>query len=138
MAELAGAGLSKDDTLSLTFAGLEEMAEINSGFVGHKGPTDVICFDYRQSKAAPEDFAFDDPDQVAVDIVICPEVALREAKRRKLPYSREVVLYLTHGLLHASGEDDLSPAPKRRMRRRESQVIAELQKEFMFYEVFPS
>lgn len=140
-AELAGSGLSKGDCLSLTFAGLEEMAQINSGFVGHEGPTDVICFDYRESKALDGAGLPDCAEifeQAAVDIAICPEVALREAKKRNLPYSREIVLYLVHGLLHAAGEDDLSPAPKRRMRRLESKVIAELQKEFMFSDVFPS
>ena len=83
------------------------MAEINEAFVGHSGPTDVICFDYRESKSAlPDDSA---EEAVDVEIIICPAVARREAEKRSLPYAREVVLYLAHGLLHASGEDDLKP-----------------------------
>ena len=136
--ELAGSGLGQDDTLSLTFVGAAEMARINSDFVGHEGPTDVICFDYRQSKASPEEFFDEESEQVAVDLAICPEVALKEAAKRSLPYGREVVLYMVHGLLHAAGEDDLSPLPRCRMRRLERKLIAQLQKEFIFSDVFPS
>jgi rRNA maturation RNase YbeY len=134
-AELAGTGLD-EATLSLNFVGLKEMARINSSFVGHEGPTDVICFDYRESKASPG--AFEDEDDIAVELFLCPEVALREAEKRNLPYSRELTLYLVHGLLHAAGEDDLSPLPKRRMRRLERKIIADLQKAFMLSEVFSS
>jgi len=110
------------------------MASINSSFVGHEGPTDVICFDYRESGAgaAPED------GEPSVDIVICPEVALREARKRGLPYQRELVLYIVHGLLHAAGEDDLSPAPRRRMRLLERKTVADLEKKLIFSTVFPS
>ena len=48
-----------------------------------------------------------------------------------------MVLYLVHGLLHSAGEDDLSPGPRRRMRRREREVLAGLEKEFDFAAVFP-
>ncbi len=132
-AELAGSGLGPEDCLGLTFVGLEEMAQVNSSFVGHEGPTDVICFDYRQG-AGQEPCG----DDLSVDIVICPEVALREALKRRLPYARELVLYMVHGLLHAAGEDDLSPVPRKRMRRLEREIVADLKKKFIFSMVFPS
>jgi probable rRNA maturation factor len=117
------------------------MAEVNSSFVGHEGPTDVICFDYREAEAAqPQEAPFqsgDDEASVAVDLMICPEVAEAEAAKRGLPYAREVTLYLVHGLLHAAGEDDLSPLPRRRMRRLERKLIAELENEFILSDVFP-
>ena len=72
-----------------------------------------------------------------VEIIVCPEVARREAEKRSLPYSREVVLYLVHGLLHASGEDDLKPELKRKMRRREHKTMNELEKLFTFSDIFP-
>lgn len=111
------------------------MAEINEAFVGHQGPTDVICFDYRESKSELPDEK--DEDSVEVEIIVCPEVARREAEKRSLPYSREVVLYLVHGLLHASGEDDLKPELKRKMRRREHKTMNELEKLFTFSDIFP-
>ena len=96
------------------------MARANAEFVGHEGTTDVITFSY-----------FD-------ELIICIDAALREgAAREDSSYSREMVLYLVHGLLHSAGEDDLSPGPRRRMRRREREVLAGLEKEFDFAAVFP-
>ncbi len=108
------------------------MAQANEEFVGHEGTTDVITFSY-----------FDDPDslfpgEAAVELIICVDAALREgASRSDSSYSREMVLYLVHGLLHSAGEDDLSPGPRRRMRRREREVLAVLETEFDFAAVFP-
>ena len=106
-AGITGSGIANE--LSLNFVGAKEMAEINEAFVGHQGPTDVICFDYRESKSELPDEK--DENSVEVEIIVCPEVARREAEKRSLPYSREVVLYLVHGLLHASGEDICSYSP---------------------------
>lgn len=132
-AVITGSGIANE--LSLNFVGAKEMAEINEAFVGHQGPTDVICFDYRESKSELPDEK--DEDSVEVEIIVCPEVARREAEKRSLPYSREVVLYLVHGLLHASGEDDLKPELKRKMRCREHKTMNELEKLFTFSDIFP-
>ena len=109
------------------------MTLANREYVGHEGTTDVITFSY-----------FDDPDslfpgEAAVELVICIDAALREgAAREDSCYSREMALYLVHGLLHSAGEDDLSPGPRRRMRRREREVLSALEKEFDFAAVFPA
>ncbi len=71
-----------------------------------------------------------------MEVYVCPDVARREAEKRGLPYSHEVTLYMSHGLLHAAGEDDLVPEKKRRMRRREKQVLAALEKDFNFERIF--
>lgn len=108
------------------------MARANAAFVGHEGTTDVITFSY-----------FDDPDslfpgEAAVELLLCIDAARREgAARTDSSYPREMVLYLVHGLLHSAGEDDLSPAARRRMRRREKELLSGLEKEFDFAEVFP-
>ena len=113
-AELAGLPADFDWDLDIRFVGDRTMAQANAEFVGHEGTTDVITFSY-----------FDDPGslfpgEAAVELLICLDAARREGeKRADSSYSREVVLYIVHGLLHSAGEDDLSPAPRRRMRRRE-------------------
>ena len=112
------------------------MAEINEAYVGHTGPTDVICFDYRQSRAELPDTG-DAGSDVEVEIIICPAVAAREAAKRSLPYSREIVLYLVHGLLHAAGQDDLKPELKRTMRRKEAAALRKLAERFELDRLFP-
>ncbi len=127
------AGLPEETDLSLVFLPDRAMAELNESSLNHQGPTDVICFDLRASEPRmPKGEEFD----ADVEIYVCPDVARREAEKRALPYAREVVLYVVHGLLHAAGEDDLVPAKKRRMRRREKQLLAILEKEFQFESVF--
>lgn len=143
------------------------MEEVNRDFLAHKGDTDVICFDYRhcegtcwpaeeekKEEAAPgrktdgttvpgdgrkeeERKEEGEEEEVLVDLLLCPAVAEREAARRSLPYSRELALYLVHGLLHAGGYDDLRPELKRNMRRAEKRVMNTLEEEFSFSTVFP-
>ena len=133
-AETAGSGIR--GVLSLSWVSEKEMAEINQDYVGHTGSTDVICFDYRQSGAEmPE--TEDEEGNVDVEIIVCPAVAAREAAKRALPYSREIALYLVHGLLHAAGQDDLQPEKKRIMRRREASALGKLEKKFNLATLFP-
>lgn len=121
-----------DWELDVRFVGDRAMTRANREYVGHEGTTDVITFSY-----------FDDPaslfpGEAAVELIICIDAALREgAAREDSGYSREMALYLVHGLLHCAGEDDLSPGPRRRMRRREREVLTALEKEFDFAAVFP-
>ena len=133
-AEITGSGIR--GLLSFSAVSEKEMSEINEAYVGHTGPTDVICFDYRQSRAELPDTG-DDTQDVEVEIVICPAVAAREAAKRSLPYSREVVLYLVHGLLHAAGQDDLKPELKRIMRRKEAAALRKLSERFDLDRFFP-
>ena len=133
-AEISGSGIR--GLLSFSAVSEKEMAEINEAYVGHTGPTDVICFDYRQSRTELPDTGEDETD-VEVEIVVCPGVAAREAAKRSLPYSREVVLYLVHGLLHAAGQDDLKPELKRIMRRKEAKVLRKLSERFELDRIFP-
>lgn len=129
---LAGLPDDFDWELDVRFVGDRAMTVANREYVGHEGTTDVITFSY-----------FDDPDslfpgEAAVELIICIDAALREgAAREDSCYSREMALYLVHGLLHSAGEDDLSPGPRRRMRRREREVLAELETEFEFAAIFP-
>jgi len=139
-AEIAGSGIGEKEVLSVSFLSSEKMAEVNMDYLTHKGDTDVICFDYRQSKEdsyAPETMEEDCDETVAVELLICPAAALREAEKRGLPFSRELTLYVCHGLLHAAGFDDLKPELKRRMRAAERRVMSALEKEFTFSKVFP-
>ncbi len=121
-----------DWTLSLVFLGDPAMARANREILEHEGTTDVITMSY-----------LDDPEscfdgEVALEALIAPEVAQREgARRRNSSYAREMVLYIVHALLHAAGEDDLEPEPRRRMRRREREVMRRLEGDFDFAAIFP-
>jgi probable rRNA maturation factor len=117
--------------VNIAFVADRTMARVNSDYVGHEGTTDVITFNYLES----DEPLFD--GDVAVDLFICADVAEREgAARADSSYARELALYIVHGLLHAAGEDDLDPVSRKRMRRREREVMKVLGKEFNFNDIF--
>jgi len=104
------------------------MAELNEAFLNHHGPTDVLTFDLRdnaQSGARPGDDV-----QVIAEIDVCPAVAVDYATAHGGSPSRELVLYIVHGMLHLSGEDDQSPAARRAMRAAEKRVMDALTQRF--------
>lgn len=115
----------------VTFTNDRSMKKYNAELVGHSGSTDVITFAYLES----EETFF--PGEVGVELIINPDAAAREGEKRGTGYSRELALYLVHGLLHAAGEDDLDPDARRRMRRREREVMTALERRFDFAELFP-
>jgi probable rRNA maturation factor len=131
-AALSGLDTSKDWTASLMFVGDEAMSGINRNFLQHEGTTDVITFSYFEDGDV-------EPGSAGVDLVVCGDVACREgASRKDSSYAEEMTLYIVHGFLHASGEDDLEPSSGKRMRRREKEVMAALRREFSLEEIFPS
>jgi len=80
--------------VSVTFLGRDAMRRLNAGHTGHDRPTDVLSF------ALPQ------PDGTLVgDLYVCPWVAAREARARRIPLRQEIVRLLVHGTLHALGYD---------------------------------
>ncbi len=130
----AAAGLPRDIdwNLSVRFVRDAAMTSANREFVGHEGTTDVITFNYLDAL----DSFF--PGDTGIELIICADAAIREgAKRSDSGYSGEMALYLTHGLLHCAGEDDLTPETAVSMRRREQEVLNILKRNFDFRLVFP-
>jgi rRNA maturation RNase YbeY len=83
------------------------MEKLNSDFLSHDGPTDVISFGLaRASKSSP----------VIGDIYICPLVAERNARRLGITAKEELTRLVIHGMLHILGHDhpEGDEAPGRR------------------------
>ena len=56
-------------------------------------------------------------------LVISAEMARSEASRRGVSARDELALYVVHGLLHLAGYDDATAAQRRRMYKREREVM---------------
>ncbi|MFA6294533.1 MAG: rRNA maturation RNase YbeY [Victivallales bacterium] len=117
-------------SLAVNFVDTETICRINREFVGHEGTTDVISFNY----AVQGDPC---PDDVNAELFICTDTAELAAKSLKKSFSGEIALYLVHGILHISGENDLTPSDRKRMRRLERKMLSELGKSFDFSVIFP-
>jgi len=109
-------------TLSVCLLGDRAMAELNETFVGHSGPTDVITFDYAEGGGTGR------AGVLAGEICMGVEEAVRQARRFRTDWSRELARYLIHGILHLRGYDDAGPSARRRMKREEDRLLRRLER----------
>ena len=99
-------------TISLAVVDAEEITELNRRFLGRTEPTDVLSFPMR-----------DENSDMFGEIIVCAEVAAREAARRSISFDAELALYALHGLLHLLGYDDQTAKQRTRMRKREREIL---------------
>lgn len=97
--------------INIMIVGDKEIRKINNKFLGHNRITDCISFDL--SQGAEKSF----------DIVINAELAAREGKKRKHTNLAELALYITHGLLHNVGFDDLKETAAEKMHKEEDKIL---------------
>lgn len=101
--------------ISLVLVEDDEMRRLNRQHLDHDYTTDVLSF------------VLDDSGEALVgEVVVCTDVALREAKRRGNDPRDELLLYVIHGLLHLVGYRDKSPGDAAAMRVAEQYWLATL------------
>ncbi len=119
LAELVLAEEKKDLEVSLRFVGDKAIAKFNEKYLHHKGPTDVIAFPMREGN-----FRHLHPE-ILGDVVISAERAVAQAYEFRKSPSEELCLYVVHGLLHLLGYDDVAPAPRRKMLKKQDAIMSE-------------
>ena len=123
----------EDYELGVALVGEREMARINGQFLQHTGSTDVITFGYgedREARSAPAVSTDAAAPRLHGEIFISVGDAVAQAAAWGTTWQSEVVRYLVHGVLHLQGFDDLEPALRRVMKRRENQLLARLARRF--------
>lgn len=91
----------------------ETMAEAHVRWMGLEGPTDVMSFPMDELRPAPPGQA-PRPGMLG-DILVCPHVAKQQATRMGHSTAEEILLLVTHGILHLLGYDHATPETKERM-----------------------
>jgi probable rRNA maturation factor len=92
------------------------IARVNEEFLGHAGATDVISFLYESERRG--------------ELIISTERAAAQSKEWGNTVAREIALYVVHGILHLNGYTDTTAPQKKRMRRREKELMSLLAQEF--------
>jgi probable rRNA maturation factor len=136
LAVLGAQGVRGAAELSVLFVGETQMGELNEGYMGKPGPTDVLAFPIDVTELPPPaqgeaasrgpDRAPLDPSDVPLmlgDVVICPAVAARQAPEHAGTVDDELALLLVHGILHVLGFDHAEVADRDRMRARELELL---------------
>jgi probable rRNA maturation factor len=121
---LESLGVTFEGELQVSFVDEAQITELNERYLGHEGPTDVLSFpiDEELGESAP-------PDAGAVpvllgDIIICPEVARRNAPEHAGTYDDELALLLVHGILHLLGMDHELDDEAEVMEAKERELLA--------------
>lgn len=135
-AVLGAEGVRGDAELSLLFVDEKAMADLNKRFHGSEGPTDVLAFpideDPVEGGRSPDSggsgpgYTPAEPSDMPVllgDVVICPEVAHRNAPEHAGTYDDELALLVVHGILHLLGMDHLDTDEAEAMEAREQELL---------------
>ena len=111
--------------MNLLFVDEAAIATLNEEHLGERGPTDVLSF--------PLDFPLDSGAGSGVaapllvgDVVVCPEVAARNAPQHAGTTDDELALLVVHGVLHLLGHDHAEVDERARMQQRERALLAAL------------
>ena len=116
---LEAQGVSERAELSLAFVSEDAMGDLNRRYAGEDGPTDVLAFPLDEAGRG----GGDGPPALLGDLVICPEVAARNAARHTGAYDDEMALLVVHGILHLMGMDHEDPSEAQLMQRRERELM---------------
>ena len=99
--------------LSILFIDPEPMAELHERWLDLPGPTDVMSFPMDELRPGTPDH--ETPAGTLGDIVVCPQVAAKQALQAGHSAVEEMLLLTTHGILHLLGYDHAEPEEKKEM-----------------------
>lgn len=99
--------------LSILLVDTDVMTDLHVQYMDEPGPTDVLSFPMDELRPGVEG----DPSPAGLlgDVVLCPEVAARQAREAGHSTEEELLLLTTHGILHLLGYDHAEPEEEKEM-----------------------
>jgi len=101
--------------LSVLLVDIDYMTELNHRWMGADGPTDVLAFPMEESSVDHGPSESVGEPALLGDIVLCPEVAAKQAATAGHGADDELHLLTVHGVLHLLGYDHADPEEEREM-----------------------
>ena len=105
------------ERLEYNFVDSEKMFSLNKDFLNHDTDTDVITFDYSESKT------------IVAEVFISREMMIKNASEHTQDIENEALRLFSHGLLHCMGYNDKTNRDKAKMREKEDQFIFAVSRE---------
>ncbi|AEG44712.1 rRNA maturation RNase YbeY [Isoptericola variabilis] len=99
--------------LSILFVDTQAMSELHQQWMDEPGPTDVLSFPMDELRPGRDGEVT--PPGTLGDVVLCPEVAVEQAKVAGHSTVEELLLLTTHGILHLLGYDHAEPEEEKEM-----------------------
>lgn len=97
--------------INYLFVDDEDMLVANRQFVGHDYYTDIITFDYTHG------------NRISGDIMISLDTVASNAEKFGVPYTRELMRVIIHGVLHLCGINDKGPGEREIMEANEDAAL---------------
>ena len=98
--------------LTYVFCDDEYILQTNREFLGHDYYTDIITFDYTNSR------------HIAGDMVISLDTVRSNAEMLGADYKTELMRVMIHGVLHLCGINDKGPGEREIMEQHENEALA--------------
>lgn len=98
--------------LTYVFCDDEYILKVNRDFLKHDYYTDIITFDYSNSR------------RLAGDMVISLDTVKSNAALFEREYAEELLRVVIHGVLHLCGINDKGPGEREIMERHENEALA--------------
>ena len=111
IAEVAASHSRRVGNLNYLFVDDEEILVANRQFVNHDYYTDIITFDYSRG------------DRISGDIMISLDTVRSNADKFGVPYFRELLRVIIHGVLHLVGINDKGPGEREIMEAAEDAAL---------------
>ncbi len=99
--------------LSILLVDSAAMTVLHEKWMDEPGPTDVLSFPMDELRPGRQG-QLSGPGLLG-DVVLCPEVAARQAAQAGHTTAEEILLLTTHGILHLLGYDHAEPAEEKEM-----------------------
>ena len=99
-------------TLSYIFCNDDYILEANRRYLGHDYYTDIITFDYSNSR------------RIAGDMLISLDTVASNAQMLGVDYDSELLRVVIHGVLHLCGVNDKGVGEREIMERHENAALA--------------
>jgi len=100
------------DEVDIAVVTSSRIAALNRRYLQHAGSTDVLSFDLSVPGGG-----------IIAQVVVCGDVAVSQARSRRIGPQRELMLYIVHGLLHVMGFDDTTPQAAEKMYARQEELL---------------
>lgn len=112
--------------ISLSFVGEGKIKELNREFRNIDKVTDVLSFPIEDFFNEDRKTLLKKPYLMLGDVVICIDVARKQADELGHSFEREIMYLTCHSILHLLGYDHMEEDDKKIMRSKEKQVMKNL------------
>lgn len=111
--------------LSIVLMDEAAMTDLHVRYMDEPGATDVLAFPMDELRPGRDD---EEPEEGTLgDVVLCPDVALAQARDAGHSTAEELDLLCTHGILHLLGYDHHEPDEERAMFGLQARLLAQWQ-----------